>query len=67
MGGIISAIGGLFSPKMPKIQKEVMPDPNAPGAKIKAREKTQEKNKGGRDSTIFTGQAYGGQNLGGTA
>ena len=67
MGGIISAIGGMFNPKLPSINKEVMPDPQAPGAKIKAREEVAKKNKGGRDSTIFTGQAYGSQNLGGTA
>jgi hypothetical protein len=67
MGGIISAIGGLFKPKMPEIKKEVMPDPNAPAAKIKAREKIQARNKAGRDSTIYTGQAYSGVNLGGTA
>lgn len=70
MGGIISAIGGLFSaPKMPKIKKEVMPDPQAPAAKIKAREKVAERNKGGRASTIYTeaGQPYSGSNLGATA
>ncbi len=69
MGGIMAAIGGLFKPKMPKIQKEVMPDPQAPGAKIKAREKNAERNKGGRASTIYTeaGQPYSGANLAGTA
>lgn len=69
MGGIISAIGGLFKPKMPKIEKEVMPDPKAPGAKIKAREENEKRNKGGRQSTIYTeaGQPYSGANLAGTA
>ena len=69
MGGIMAAIGGLFKPKMPKIDKEIMPDPGAPGAKIKAREKTAERNKGGRASTIYTepGGPYGGANLAGTA
>lgn len=70
MGGIISAIGGLFSPKTPKIEKPApMPDPANPAAKIKAREKTQEKNKAGRQSTIYTeaGTPYSGANLAGTA
>lgn len=69
MGGIISAIGGLFKPKMPKIQKEVMPDPQAPGAKIKAREETQKRNRSGRQSTIYTeaGVPYSAANLAGTA
>ena len=64
MAGIMSAIGSIFKPKMPKIESQHMPDPASPAAKIKAREDIAKKNKGGRESTIFTDQPYSRASLG---
>jgi hypothetical protein len=68
MGKIIKAITGLFStPKMPKIETPVMPDPGSTAAKLAAQKKIQARKGGGREGTIYTGGAYSNSNLGGTA
>jgi hypothetical protein len=67
MGSIVKAITGIFkTPKMPKIETPVMPDPGSTTAKIAATKKIQERKKSGREGTIFGG-AYQNANLGGTA
>lgn len=70
MSKIFKAIGSIFSPKMPNLPKPpAMPDPGSTASKLAAQKKIASRNKGGRDSTIYTGQsgAYQGLNLGGTA
>lgn len=70
MGGIVSAISGMFAPKMPKIKTPSMPDPESPSLKMAAKKKVESRRKDGRAGTIFTSGssgAYSGANLGGTA
>lgn len=70
MGGIVSAISGMFAPKMPKIKTPPMPDPENPAIKVAAKKKVEARRKEGRAGTIFTAGssgAYSGANLGGTA
>lgn len=69
MSKAIKAIGSIFKPKIPEVATERMPDPGSFASKQAAREKVRERarKRGGRDSTIYTGQTYSGSNLGGTA
>jgi len=69
MSKAMSAIGSIFKPKIPDIATSAMPDPGSFASKQAARDKVAEKKKkkGGRDSTIYSGQSYSGSNLGGTA
>lgn len=71
MTNVLKAIGSIMpSPSMPKAPKSggmaAMPDPGSAAAKIAAREKVEEKRKRGRQGTIYTGQSYSNQSLGGT-
>jgi len=72
MSGIMSAIGGLFAPKvkMPEVKTPQMPDPENPALKLAAKRKMADRNKEGRAGTIFTSGssgAYTGSNLAATA
>lgn len=71
MGKALKAVGktlGLLPEKPDKPAPPApLPDPENPEAKLAAQKKLRQRAKGGREGTIFTGGAYGGQNLGGTA
>jgi hypothetical protein len=67
MSKIVKAITKLFTPKIPKVVTPFMPDPGSAASKLAAQQKVENRKKNGRDSTIYSGAAYGGQNLGGTA
>ncbi len=69
MSKAIKAIGSIFKPKIPEVAVSKMPDPNSFASKVAARDKVRERRKkrGGRESTIYSGQSYSGSNLGGTA
>lgn len=71
MGKALKAVGKLFgmgpqkAPKAPP--PPVLPDPEDPEAKLAVQKRLRDRAKAGREGTIFTGGAYGGNNLGGTA
>lgn len=66
MGGIVSAISGMFAPKMPKIKTPPMPDPENPALKMAAKKKIEARRGDGRAGTIFTGdRPYSATQLGG--
>jgi len=69
MSKAIKAIGSIFKPKISEVAVSKMPDPNSFASKVAARDKVRERRKkrGGRESTIYSGQSYSGSNLGGTA
>lgn len=72
MSKVFKAIGSLVSKimpstKMPKIESAFMPDPGSTTAKLAARKKIEAKRGSGREGTIYSGNAYGGLNLGGTS
>lgn len=70
MSSVIKAVKkfvtNIFKPKIPEMPVIAMPDPGAPAAKLAARKKIDSRAKSGRESTIYSGGAYGGLNLGGT-
>ena len=68
MSRAIKAISSIFKPRMPEVATQRMPDGGSFAARLAARQKLrgQAKQRGGRDSTIYTGQTYSGSNLGGT-
>jgi hypothetical protein len=67
----ISKLVGKILPsgKLPKLGLAgmMMPDPGSTGAKLAARKKIEARGTKGREGTIYSGGAYGGANLGGTA
>jgi hypothetical protein len=69
MSKAIKAIGSIFKPKIPEAAVSRLPDPDSFASKLAARDKVRERRekRGGRDSTIYSGQSYTGSNLGGTA
>lgn len=70
MSKLTSAIGSIFKPKIPEaVSSGPMPDPGKFASKLKARRENREekRKRGGRSSTIKSGQNYSGSNLGGTA
>ncbi len=69
MSKAIKAIGSIFKPTIPEVAASRLPDPNSFASKLAARDRVRERRKkrGGRESTIYSGQTYSGSNLGGTA
>lgn len=71
MGGILSAVGGLFAPKvkMPEVKTPNMPDPESPSLKLAAQRKIEARRKDGRAGTMLSQGpgVFSGRNLGGTA
>jgi len=51
---------------MPKLPQVFMPDPGSAASKLAARRKLESRRGSGRESTIMSGNAYSGLNLGGT-
>lgn len=69
MSSVMKGITSIFKPKIPSVSTPRLPDPGSFAQKQAARQEVQDRKKkrGGRDSTIYTGGAYSGSNLGGTA
>ena len=70
MSSVFKAIGKfvkqIVSPTMPKLPQVFMPDPGSAASKLAARRKLESRRGSGRESTIMSGNAYSGLNLGGT-
>lgn len=70
MSSVFKAIGkfvsSIFKPQMPGAAMP-MPDPGSAASKLAARKKVEARAKSGRESTIYSGGAYNGLNLGGTS
>ena len=70
MSSVFKAIGkfvsSIFKPQMPNTPVMAMPDPGSAASKLAARRKLESRRGSGRESTIMSGNAYSGLNLGGT-
>lgn len=70
MSKVFKAIGGLVGKLLPSakeggLAQAIFPDRGSTASKLAARKKVEDRSKGGREGTIYSG-AYSGSNLAGT-